>query len=487
MAPDKIADLHDRWARFRFSIIGPLLAAPPEAGGLRAAIEELARKAWKHPSSGEPVAFSPSTIERWYYAARGSADPVGALRDHSRQDLGGHPSLGLKAREALRAQHRQHPAWSYILHYDNLVAQAEGKPELGPLPSESVVRRWMKSQALFRQKRKRVLFTAGAARAQARLLEAEVRSYEAAYVHGLWHADFHTGSRPVLTRSGLWVPPRLFGALDDKSRLCCHAQWYLAEDAENFAHGFCQAAQKRRLPRALMTDNGGAETAAEIEQGLSDLGVIHETTLPHSPYQHGKQECFWSQVEGRLMGMVEGVKDLTLDLLNEATQAWVELEYNRKHHEEIGASPLTRFLEEKGVGRDSPSSDALRRAFRMKGTRTQRKSDGTITVEGVRFEVPNCYRHLETLSVRFARWDLSAIDLADARTGKVLCPLYPINKTQNAEGHRRPLNPIGEAAPPAIAPGPDPQGGIAPLLRNLMTAYAQTGLPPAYLPKEERP
>jgi hypothetical protein len=30
-----------RWARFRFSIIGPLLSSPPESGELKAALEVL--------------------------------------------------------------------------------------------------------------------------------------------------------------------------------------------------------------------------------------------------------------------------------------------------------------------------------------------------------------------------------------------------------------------------------------------------------------
>jgi hypothetical protein len=42
--------------------------------------------------------------------------------------------------------------------------------------------------------------------------------------------------------------------------------------------------------------------------------------------------------------MLEGHKGLTLALLNEATQAWVELEYNRALHSEIGETPLRRFL-----------------------------------------------------------------------------------------------------------------------------------------------
>ena len=38
-----------KWARFRFSLIGPLLAAPPGKGGLRAELMALAKKQWIHP------------------------------------------------------------------------------------------------------------------------------------------------------------------------------------------------------------------------------------------------------------------------------------------------------------------------------------------------------------------------------------------------------------------------------------------------------
>jgi hypothetical protein len=41
----------------------------------------------------------------------------------------------------------------------------------------------------------------------------------------------------VLTARGEWQTPILFGVLDDRSRLACHLQWYLAETAEIIAHG----------------------------------------------------------------------------------------------------------------------------------------------------------------------------------------------------------------------------------------------------------
>ena len=55
----------DRWARLRFAIIGPLLAAPPLAGELHEALNALAAKAWRHPFTGLDVHFAVSTLERW--------------------------------------------------------------------------------------------------------------------------------------------------------------------------------------------------------------------------------------------------------------------------------------------------------------------------------------------------------------------------------------------------------------------------------------
>ena len=111
----------DRWARFRFAIVGPLLAAPPRRGELRVELERLAERSWRHPLTGEPVRFSMSTLERWYYAARSARrDPVARLRRRVRSDAGRQRRLSPKLRWALEAQYKAHPRWSYQLHTDNL-------------------------------------------------------------------------------------------------------------------------------------------------------------------------------------------------------------------------------------------------------------------------------------------------------------------------------------------------------------------------------
>ena len=487
----KDPSVHERWARLRFSVIGQLLAAPPPKGQLRGELKKLAARTWQHPITGEPVCFALSTLERWLHRARGERrDPVGVLRRKVRADAGTQ-ALSVSIRQALRTQYAAHPSWSVQLHYDNLRAQSAHNAALAPLPSYSSIRRFFKAQGWRKRRRLSTRDTAGAERAEARLAAREVRSYEAEYVGGLWHWDGHVGSRKVLTPRGQWATPVLFGVLDDRSRLACHLQWYLIENARNVAHGLSQAFQKRGLPRAAMSDNGAAMLAAEITEGLARLGVLHETTLAYSPYQNAKIETLWANLEGRLMAMLENVPDLTLSALNEATQAWVEYEYHRQVHSETAQTPLARYLAGPSVLRASPDSAALRLAFTRTERRTQRVSDGTVVIDARRFEVPNRYRHLRELAVRYASWDLTEVHLVDERAGTVLCRLYPQDKVHNANAVRRPLEPLASAAqtcaPMTADRAAKPATAMAPLLERLMAQQSATGLPPAYLSQDEEP
>jgi putative transposase len=469
------------WARFRFSVVGPLLSAPPARRALKAAIDALAEKTWRHPRSGADIRFAPGTIERWYYTARRQRDdPVAALRRAVRKDCG-KVSLDTALADRLMVQYGEHPHWSYQLHYDNLAALVKADPALGVLRSYSTVRRYMLAHGWTPRPKPRPTPRPGEARAAARREAREVRSYEAEYVGALWHLDFHHSSLKVLTPTGQWLRPIALGILDDHSRLCCHVQWYLSETAEDLVHGLSQAIQKRGLPRALLTDNGSAMVAEEVTEGLFRLGILHERALPYSPYQNGKQEAFWGTLEGRLMTMLDGIAKLPLEFLNEATQAWMEIEYNRAVHRETKTRPVDRFAHAPDVLRASPSSESLRDAFRLETTRRQRQSDGTIALEGLRFEVPARYRHFRDVAVRYARWDLGRVDLVDPRGGTILAPLYPLDRAANADGRRAFVARDEGTAPPE--PTRRSTAELPPLLRRILQEYSATGLPPAYLPK----
>lgn len=461
----------ERWAAFRFSVIGPLYAARPDHGELRPALEELSRQQFNHPITGERVRFAYSTLERWYYRAVDNGDPMRELRRKVRKDAGEFKAVGLALRAAIRSQYEEHPTWSYQLHYENLDAVVDKHPELGPLPSYTTVRRYMRSQGLVRQKR----------RTDHRVQHSprEVRSYEMADAHALWHLDFHTGKRRVLLPNGEYVRPHLLAILDDHSRVVCHAQWYLGETAEHLVHGLCQAFLKRGLPRGILMDNGAAMVSSEVKQGLLRLGIVGKYTLPESPHQNGKQETFFAPLEGKCVAMLEGVRDLELDLLNRATIAWVEQDYHRREHQGIGAAPLERLREAHSEARVSPSLETLRAAFREELERRQRRGDGTISVHGIRFEVPSLYRHLEKVHVRVARWDLTRVTMVDPRHGHVLAKLHPLDRQRNADGHRKSVDPTQLIDEPPV------ESDIAPHMQRLLERANSTGLPAAFIPFNE--
>jgi len=465
------------WAQFRFSVIGELLSCPPEKGRLQKALVALSRKSYRHPvDPSQRICFGTSTIERWYYKAISAADPIVALGRKIRRDAGIRWAMSEPLLAVLKDQYHAHRRWNGQLHYDNLAAAVQENPQLGPMPSYKTLLRCMRDNGWLKR-HEPAQPTAGQQRAAQRLQAREVRSYEVDHVHGLWHLDFHQAKISIVDASGRWQRPMALAIMDDCSRLCCHLQFYLAETAECLVHGLSQAFMKRGLPRALMTDNGAAMVAEETRNGLQRLAIEHKTTLPYSPYQNGKQEVFWGQLEGRLLELLRGVENLKLAFVNQAAQAWAEQDYHRRHHREINSTPLQRMLEGTDVARPAPDSEFLQMCFTRRITRTPRRSDATVVVDGIRYELPARFGHLPSVMLRAPSWDKSRMVLVDPRTDAPLARLLPLDKSKNACAMRRTIavdNPVEASADPMPA-----------LLRKWLADYAATGLPPAYLPKEE--
>jgi len=231
--------------------------------------------------------------------------------------------------------------------------------------------------------------------------------------------------------------------------------------------------------------------SAEFTAGLESLGIVHERTLPLTPSQNGKQESFWGNVEGRLLAMLESSGPMSLEELNRLTFIWVEGEYNKRVHSEIAATPLSRFLASPSVGRDAPDMRALARAFRQRGTRRQRRSDGTLSLAGKRFEVPARFSHLARVPIAWARWNLADVEIIDPDTGAAISPLHPLDREANADGRRRRrethglATDVGASAAASDADeerGAEPSNTLAPLMEKLVAEFVATGVPPGFTP-----
>lgn len=469
---------HQRWASFRLSVIGGLLASPPSQGELATAIEVLALKTWKDPISGELKSFSFSTIERWYYLAKEEQSPIEKLRKKVREDRGLRKIEGTEFASILESLYRDFPSWTKKLHYDNLVAKAK-EVQTDLIPSYSTVRRWMSEKGMNRQRDKNGGREERINEARAKFDTRETRSFQAPHPGALWHLDFHHGRREVVTRDGRWIKPIALAIIDDRSRFICHIQWYEHENTENLVHGFRQALQKNGVPRALMSDNGASMISAEFTEGLKKLSIIHETTLPYCPEQNGKQERFWGNIEGRLMAMLQNKKEITLRELNDFTNAWVHEEYNGKLHSEVKSNPRSIFFDEKRVFRDCPSGEDLGLFFTRHESRTPRRGDATISILGKRFEIPDRYRNIKSIYVRFRHWDISRAWIVDPERDELVETIYPQDTLKNYNLPRKQIHKnvsvtMDDAAPDAPAP----------LLQKMMEDYSAHGLPSLYLEKD---
>ena len=201
--------------------IGHLLASPPD--NLSVALKKLAEKLWQHPTQNKIVKFGYLTIERWYYGAKKSNNPISILGRRTRSDRGAYKAMPERLGDELSEQFKDNPNWSWKLHADNLAAIAR-RLDL-EAPSYPTVRRYMQYKGWYKCRRT-LNKTQGQLDAQTRLESREVRGYEVEYVHALWHLDFHHGSLRISDKNGGWRNAECMCIMDDRSRLVCHIQWY---------------------------------------------------------------------------------------------------------------------------------------------------------------------------------------------------------------------------------------------------------------------
>ena len=284
----------------------------------------------------------------------------------------------------------------------------------------------------------------------------EVRSYEVGREHARkplkWHLDFHHGSLKVLTLRRPVVAADRPGHPSTTTRDSAgHVQVVpLGDRRGSGARALPGDPESRGLLLALLTDNGSAMGRRRGRSPRGSCVSASSTSGPSPtavPTRTGKQEAFWGPSKGGLMTMLDGVAGADASIfLNEATQAWMEIEYNRTVHRET-TNDARSIASARASGRApcaSPSShwQAARTRFSpSKSTRSQRvRATARSRLTGCGLKSRPARSPLPRGWPR-ARWDLGRVEIwSTPRSGTISgSPLSAARQDGQRRTHVAPL------------------------------------------------
>lgn len=222
-------------------------------------------------------------------------------------------------------------------------------------------------------------------------------AFAKAHANEMWQADTLYG--PHVPINGSPVQTRLIAFIDDASRVCCHGQFFPAENVDTLIESLRAAFYKRGVPHALYVDNGSIYSSKEILQICARVGCLLHHTPVRDGAAKGKVERFFRTVRDQFLA-----RDLdlsSLESLNRQFTQWVEEQYNAQVHSILGMSPLDRYALDRKWVRFLPPNEANDELFFVEEERHVR-ADNTFSFKSLRFEGP---RHLpdRTIHIRFQR------------------------------------------------------------------------------------
>jgi putative transposase len=222
-------------------------------------------------------------------------------------------------------------------------------------------------------------------------------AFAKAHVNEMWQADTLVG--PYLQHEGTQVQTRLIAFLDDASRVCCHGQFFLAENVDTLIEALRAAFYKRGVPQSLYVDNGSIYSSKEIIQICARVGCLLHHTPVRDGAAKGKIERFFRTVREQFLCRQLDLS--SLDALNRQFIHWVEEQYNAQKHSVLEMTPLDRFALDRSRVRYLSPNQANDELFFVEEDRTVR-ADNTFSFKSIRFEAP---RHLpdRTVQIRFER------------------------------------------------------------------------------------
>ena len=201
----------------------------------------------------------------------------------------------------------------------------------------------------------------------------------------------------------------LFAFIDDHTRLVPHAQFYWNEQLPRLEDCCKRAVRRYGAPLAVYVDRGAVYKSKQFDTACATMGVQRILATAYYPEGQGKIERFFGFVRSDFLPELETSDVTTLHQLNQSLLAWLEVVYHRKHHSEIGGTPLERFRLNPNPAARSVDPETLHHAFLHRDGRKVAKT-ATVSFQGNRYCVPSFLRG-KSIELRYDPFDLSRLEI----------------------------------------------------------------------------
>jgi putative transposase len=257
-------------------------------------------------------------------------------------------------------------------------------------------------------------------------------------------------------RDGIWLPDAesgkvrktyLFAWVDDYSRRILSARYFFDEKLPCMEHTFKTMVLRWGIPKKCYLDNGKVYTSSQFAFVLAELSIAK---IHHRPYQSwckGKIEAIMKTVKTEFQSEAALAGFRTLEELNSALWAWIDVEYHQRNHSTTGEPPADRFTAGMPADHRRVSDLASFEALFLQRAHRKVTKYGTVKLEG------NVYRTAasagSTVEIRYDPFDLRTVwRFEDRRRVETLEPRQLTHRIAVSipEEQRRSRPEISEAA-----------------------------------------
>lgn len=379
----------EKAAMFRFGVIAPLICRKFESKREEgAARTEILSQEIRFPD-GAMRKVPERTLRSWVdrYRKFGLDGLYDGLRK-DRQSKGRFLTVNeaiLKRAEELRRELPERSAKTVIQ-----LLTMEG------LPAETVKLRTLQ----------RHLKRVGATRAQIKKTGQIHQRWEQLYANDLWHGDTaHTVWLPDPVNPNKMKRTKLIAFVDDATRVCTHAEFYFDEKLPNLIDTFSKALLKRGKPRRLLLDNAFIFHSTALGTMCAELETELSFCRPRRPQGKGKIERLIRTIKEGFVNEANRGGFTRLEELNQAFQGWLETEYHRQIHSEIGQTPLARWQKDEDKLL-AVTPQHIRRALMLRAQRKVQEQTGIVYLDGLEYL---CSKDVAGQTVE-VRWHVDTVD-----------------------------------------------------------------------------